>query len=108
MLDLLDRSLVLNVCSAGSVKSIEEARTILEPHRSRFLDECCIKPLLRAAEGEIPHVAVSSVYHLTPFFYRINGVTVESGFGLEATISALVKTTTSEIERYVSGVHPTL
>lgn len=34
-------------------------------------------------------------------FYRINGVTAKKGFGLEPTISELIKITTSEIERYV-------
>ncbi|KAH0834215.1 hypothetical protein J3R83DRAFT_11528 [Lanmaoa asiatica] len=87
-LDLLDSALLPALRSEGAVfKTMEDAKPLLEPRRVKFLDQYCTQPLLRAAEGDIPHVAVST----------------KSGYSLEPTISELVKITTSEIERYIKA-----
>ncbi|KAH0834218.1 hypothetical protein J3R83DRAFT_11531 [Lanmaoa asiatica] len=87
-LDLLDSALLPALRSEGAVfKTMEDAKPLLEPRRAKFLDQYCTQPLLRAAEGDIPHVAVST----------------KSRYGLEPTISELVKITTSEIERYIKA-----
>ncbi|KAH0834285.1 hypothetical protein J3R83DRAFT_11654 [Lanmaoa asiatica] len=79
-------ALLVTLRSEGvEFKTIEEAKPHLEQRRAEFLDEYCTKPLLQAAEGHIPHIAVSTKSH----------------YGLEPTISELVKITTSEIERYI-------
>ncbi|KAG8215530.1 hypothetical protein J3R82DRAFT_9183 [Butyriboletus roseoflavus] len=87
--DLLDGMLLQTLRNEGvEFKSVEEAQPKLEQLRSEFLEQYCTQPLVRAAgRRDIPRVAVST----------------KSGFRLEPTISELVKTTTSEIERYIKA-----
>ncbi|KAG8215358.1 hypothetical protein J3R82DRAFT_8955 [Butyriboletus roseoflavus] len=87
--DLLDGMLLQTLRNEGvEFKSVEEAQPKLEPRKSEFLERYCTQPLVQAAgRRDIPRVAVST----------------KSGFRLEPTISELVKTTTSEIERYLKA-----
>lgn len=63
--DLLDGKLLQTLRNEGiGFKSMEDARLELEPHKKTFLDQHCTRPLQRAAGGDIPHVAVSSMYPL--------------------------------------------
>ena len=67
-LDLLDMMLLQTLHEEGTkFESVEEAQPELELRRKMFLDKYCTQPLLRVAGGNIPSVAVSSMYHLHLF-----------------------------------------